>query len=372
MKKCVVLLVMLALLVETAHAQENNGRVEELGGGYVITVPEGWEVSKDEDVYAVTNGDLSIHIMTPDAVAELLDLSPDADVTEVLIEAHYKLSEQTLDRINITVDTLDDRAVAFTEFIFQYWENETRMGISMVIEVVPGQFGVMEFTAPTDDYDEILDTALAIVRSLQLSGESASADSHEGGMASVSIEPCAVRARRAQVELRVGPGPNRAIYREMEQGSFVPVLGKATASDDSLWWRLDTDTDDANELWVADADVEQQGACQYVMDVAAPPIIPALPRPPAPADNTGGENPPPTPSGLVMCPIVNESTFTIKGTISGPGGPYSFEIRAGDYVILMVEPGDYTANFFCDGCGNLGATNIWPCNGYTYIRIGVR
>jgi hypothetical protein len=369
MKKCVVLLVMLALLVETAHAQENNGRVEELGGGYVITVPEGWEVSKDEDVYAVTNGDLSIHIMTPDAVAELLDLSPDADVTEVLIEAYDKLTKHGLDRTEITVDTFDDRAVASTEFTQNRGD---KTGVSMVIEVVPGQFAVMEFTAPTDDYDQTLDTALAIMRSLRLSDESTSADSQEGGMTSVAMEPCAVRARQARVELRVGPGPNRAIYREMEQGSFVPVLGKATASDDSLWWRLDTDTDDANELWVADADVEQQGACQYVMDVAAPPIIPALPRPPAPADNTGGENPPPTPSGLVMCPIVNESTFTIKGTISGPGGPYSFEIRAGDYVILMVEPGDYTANFFCDGCGNLGATNIWPCNGYTYIRIGVR
>jgi hypothetical protein len=153
------------------------------------------------------------------------------------------------------------------------------------------------------------------------------------------------------------------------------VLGKATAADGTLWWRLDTPTGEANELWVADSDVEQQGGCEYVADVAAPPIIPAMPRPPAPGEEgTGGDDSggvPPPPAGTVACPIVNLSTFTVKGTITGPGGQYGFEVRAGDFVILWVPQGDYNANFGCDGCDGLGGTGVWPCNGVTVIMISV-
>jgi hypothetical protein len=274
------------------------------------------------------------------------------------------MSSRPVDPDDVTVETVDGRVVASTEFELP---EDDQLGVSVILEVAPGKFGLMEFHAPVVEYADTVDAAMAIMLTLR--------ESKAGGIGSVTIEPCAVRAAHANVQLHVGPGNNRAIFREMEQGPYISVLGKATAADNTLWWRLDTPTGDANELWVADSDVEQQGGCEYVADVAAPPIIPAMPRPPAPGEEGSGDEGggvPPPPAGTVACPIVNLSTFTVKGTITGPGGQYGFEVRAGDFVILWVPEGSYDASFFCDGCGGLGGTGVWPCNGVTIITIAVQ
>ena len=147
----------------------------------------------------------------------------------------------------------------------------------------------MEFQAPADVYESALPDALQIMESLQV-GEAA---------AGVSAEPCQVRAASAKVDLRVGPGTNRGIYTSMTTGVSYGVLGKKTLSDGSLWWRLDTDTGDAGELWVADADVESTGNCDMVQDVDAPPIIFGPPPPPPPSsEGTSGEEPSANPSKI--------------------------------------------------------------------------
>jgi hypothetical protein len=236
-------------------------------------------MDESEGVYTASQGDLSIYVMLPDVLASKLELGADMDAADVLVAAYAAISEQTLYKeLDIQTKQSGERAMATHEFDK---EDGAVRGVSVVLEVAPGQFALMEFQAPADAYGAALPDAFQIMESLQV-GEPASG---------VSAEPCQVRAASAYVDMRVGPGPNRGIYTSMTSGLYYGVLGKKTLPDNSLWWRLDTETGSANELWVADADVETTGNCDLVQDVDAPPLIfgPPPPPPPASGESTGGE-----------------------------------------------------------------------------------
>jgi hypothetical protein len=278
MKKLALLALILgiALLPAAAHAQD--GTPVPLPGGYTITLPDGWELVEHDGVYTFWQGDLSIILILPDKLASELELTDTMDAADVLVAAYATMSDQTLDKeTDIETQMSADRALATHEF---QTSDGTGNGISAVLEVAPGQFALMEFQAPGDAYETALPDALQIMESLQVSEAAAG----------VSAEPCQVRAASANVDLRVGPGTNRGIYTSMASGVAYGVLGKKTTSDGSLWWRLDTDTGSANELWVADADVETSGGCDMVQDVDAPPIIFGPPPPPPPSsESSSGE-----------------------------------------------------------------------------------
>ncbi|HVO70448.1 MAG TPA: hypothetical protein VMT24_10405, partial [Aggregatilineaceae bacterium] len=212
------------------------------------------------------------------------ELTDTMDAADVLVEAYSTMSDQTLNKeADIETQTSGERAMVTHGF--QTDDGKGR-GISVVLEVAPGQFALMEFQAPADAYETALPDALQIMESLQVSPAAGS-----------GAEPCQVRAASAYVDLRVGPGTNRGIYTSMPTGSSYGVLGKKTVSDGSLWWRLDMDTGSANELWVADADVETSGSCDQVADMEAPPLIFAPPPAPAPSsENPSGTAPTPNPS----------------------------------------------------------------------------
>jgi hypothetical protein len=284
MKKHGVLALMLAILLLAAgvHAQDGNRIL--LSGGYTISLPTGWEQAESDGVYTFSQGDLAITLTLPDVLVSKLELTDTMDAADVLVEAYSTMSDQTLDKeTDIETQTSGERAMAAHEF---QTDDGTGRGISAVLEVAPGQFALLEFQAPADTYETALPDALQIMESLQVSPA-----------AGVSAEPCQVRAASAYVDLRVGPGTNRGIYTSMATGSSYGVLGKKTVSDGSLWWRLDMDTGSANELWVADADVETSGGCDQVADVDAPPLIFGPPPPPPPsAENPSGTAPTPNPS----------------------------------------------------------------------------
>jgi hypothetical protein len=277
MKKYGVFALMLAIVLLAAgvHAQESGEVV--LSGGHTIALPNDWEQAESEGVYTFSQGDLSITLTLPDVLASKLTLTADMDAADVLVEAYATLADQTLDKeTDIQTQLSGERTLASYEF-----HTPRGRGITVVLEVTPGQFALMEFQAPVDAYTAALPDALQIMESLQV-GEAAGA----------SAEPCQVRAASAYVDLRVGPGANRGVYTSMTSGPYYGVLGKKTVSDGTLWWRLDMDTGAANELWVADADVETTGGCDQVADVDAPPLIFARPPapPPAPEPASGGEN----------------------------------------------------------------------------------
>jgi hypothetical protein len=105
--------------------------------------------------------------------------------------------------------------------------------------------------------------------------------------------PCTIFATSASVITRVGPGTNRGSFIFLTPNSVITVTGKKIVGED-LWWQLEKDEVSANasravlELWVAEKDVTEQGDCNTVIDVDAPPIIriPPTAAPQPTVDNT--------------------------------------------------------------------------------------
>jgi len=89
--------------------------------------------------------------------------------------------------------------------------------------------------------------------------------------------PCTIIATEADVITRVGPGNNRGSFVYLEPNKPIPVTGKKIVDED-IWWQLDkfevsSAASSVLELWVAEALVTEQGDCESVIDVDAPPII---------------------------------------------------------------------------------------------------
>lgn len=90
--------------------------------------------------------------------------------------------------------------------------------------------------------------------------------------------PCAIRADREGVAVRVGPGLSRSIFTSLNPGIEYTVIGFAESEDGSLWWELDktqfTGHEGVISLWVAQADVTAIGDCSQIPQGDIPPIIP--------------------------------------------------------------------------------------------------
>lgn len=96
--------------------------------------------------------------------------------------------------------------------------------------------------------------------------------------------PCAIRADREGVNIRVGPGPDRAVFAWLFPGIDYTVVSQATGSDGSLWWEIDRSQvpggGEATSLWVAQGDVTTVGDCTQVPTGDVPPVIPEEEEPP--------------------------------------------------------------------------------------------
>ncbi len=90
--------------------------------------------------------------------------------------------------------------------------------------------------------------------------------------------PCAIRADREGVSVRVGPGTSRSIFTSLNPGIEYTVIGFAESEDGSLWWQLDKTQFAGHEgvisLWVAQADVIPVGDCSQIPEGDIPPVIP--------------------------------------------------------------------------------------------------
>jgi hypothetical protein len=352
MKKYGVLALMLAIVLLPAGVHAQDGNEVPLAGGYTISLPEGWEQAESEGIYTFSQGDLSIVLTLPDALASSLDLNADMDVADVLVEAYSVMSGQTLDKeTDIQTYQSDQREMATHRF---EKENGTVHGVSVVLEVTPGAFALMEFQAPDDQYGPAVREAFDIMESLQVSEAAAG----------VSAEPCQVRAAHANVDLRVGPGENRGVFTTMTAETDYGVLGKNTLPDGSLWWRLDiADTGGANELWVADVDVETSGGCDQVVDAAAPPIIFAPPPPPPPSGEGDGAQATPNPSkvpatGSWYFSLGSEFTVNCGGGESLPVSAPELDLESftgqitaspDGTTLVLIDPSGTTVFYGSDG-----------------------
>lgn len=96
--------------------------------------------------------------------------------------------------------------------------------------------------------------------------------------------PCAVRADREGVAVRVGPGVWRSQFVYMPPGIEYTVIGQAVDETGVRWWQLDKTQFAGHEsvlsLWVAQADVTALGDCAQVPEGEIPPIVPLPEEPP--------------------------------------------------------------------------------------------
>jgi hypothetical protein len=122
----------------------------------------------------------------------------------------------------------------------------------------------------------------------QQSGTLGNSASAAGAPDSAAAEACTIRTEDANtVRVRVGPGENRTSIAFLPADQDFEVLGTATDRAGNPWWKVDRELaapgKAANETWVAEGDVEESGDCEAVIDVNAPPIIPASNNPPSAA-----------------------------------------------------------------------------------------
>ncbi|MBL8132905.1 MAG: hypothetical protein JNL42_13680 [Anaerolineae bacterium] len=98
--------------------------------------------------------------------------------------------------------------------------------------------------------------------------------------------PCAIRADREGVPVRVGPGASRSIFAFLNPGIEYTVAGQAIGEDGNPWWQIDKTQFAGHEgvisLWVAQADVAEVGDCSQVPQTDIPGVIPI------PDDQPGG------------------------------------------------------------------------------------
>jgi hypothetical protein len=90
--------------------------------------------------------------------------------------------------------------------------------------------------------------------------------------------PCAIRADREGVPVRVGPGITRSIFGYLNPGIEYTVIGQAVGDDGEPWWEVDKTQFAGHEgvlsLWIAQSDVTALGDCGDVPQGDIPDVIP--------------------------------------------------------------------------------------------------
>lgn len=198
---------------------------------------------------------------------------------------------------------------------------------------------------------------------------------------SINLPACVVRAERRGVQIRVGPGTNRAVRSSLRVGEDVPVVGQFTDDEGNRWLKIqpqDFNEYEADRYWVAEADVLTAGACDIVAEaepsrfVFAPPtaapttaprvmVPPAAPEFSAPAPGAPQESNPvpsqPQPAQQPSAP-------------SGPSAPSQpSQPDPAEPDPPTPEPECYSVSVRQEG-GTNGGINIVPgpnCEGGRYI-----
>ena len=144
-------------------------------------------------------------------------------------------------------------------------------------------------------------------------------------------QPCTISTPQTDVIIRVGPGYTRGTFIFLEPNSPVFVTGKKIVEEET-WWRIEKSQvtsrpNSVNELWVAAVDVTENGDCDLVIDVDAPPIV--RPQP------TAAPLPTATPTGITIIEPTSEFVPAVEPVIF---------LSAVDDDILMGECTDVIVN----------------------------
>ncbi|MCA0455450.1 MAG: hypothetical protein LCI00_15865 [Chloroflexi bacterium] len=284
-----VLMLLLTLMIALpVLAQDDLTETFTFDSGAAFQYPEAWLLDEGNDPVKIASEQtemLFVDYAGLQAIGvDANEAAPDAILEMYFTEYHPARSFKA---IKIEPFEVGDRSGVQ----YDYSADDGRARV-MVIPFSNGSAGVVEAVSLAGKLREE-DTILAIVESFDNS------DEVTGTTAVVErVVNCTISTNRDDtVQVRVGPGENRSSIVFLSAGPSFKVLGKAEASDGSLWWKLDKEQvapDKAvNEVWVKQDDVAPKGNCEDVVDVNAPPIVPIVNSAPPANTNSGSDNPPP-------------------------------------------------------------------------------
>lgn len=131
--------------------------------------------------------------------------------------------------------------------------------------------------------------------------------------------PCLIRADRADVRARIGPGMERAAFAFLTPGIEYPVIGQALDGFGNLWWQIDKTLIPGHEaalsLWVDASEVIAIGDCNNVPQSDVPPVIPWEPEPVEPEIP---DEPPP--GGWLPCGSCDTCGHPANECVTSPEG----------------------------------------------------
>ncbi|MBK8020150.1 MAG: hypothetical protein IPK19_01685 [Chloroflexi bacterium] len=140
----------------------------------------------------------------------------------------------------------------------------------LMTEVMPPSTTSMNYTVP-EGYVGFRFVLRLVGGPIECTDELVSVRQQQGG-------PCAVRADREGVAVRVGPGPMRSIFIYMPPGIQYEVVGQAVDEEGNAWWQLDKTRFAGHEsvisLWVRQSDVTPLGDCSQVPQTDIPEVVP--------------------------------------------------------------------------------------------------
>jgi hypothetical protein len=334
---------LLTLPLTGALAQDNQPLTTavDLSDGYVISVPDGWEAEQDSQTggFMLSNTDITLFVLNPEQVNTLVE-SADAALDSLLIDLYDELYDERPALEEIEATEISEREAASLNY-----EARGVQGIFYLIRLSDGRPGMVDVFSENAVLEDQMELVMSIIVSFDVVAESFTSD--------INIEPCFISTDQENtVQLRVGPGTNRTVLSSLEAGEEFQVTGRFVTENGSVWYQLVKEevlpNSQANEIWVAAADVEEIGNCDAVVDVAAPPIIPIVTQPPADAssDDSAPQSVPPTRGRWTV-------TFDSTTTAACPSGTItvaSSEVyNVASFTLNITAISDDGTSFLGDG-----------------------
>jgi hypothetical protein len=273
LKRLFPLLLLSLFAMTTVFAQD----IHELDEGYKIETPSDWVVFLADDGmrYFMNDGDevIMMSLFTPTQIDAVMNPNRSRKSTRHTPEEVMQEIILEFDSIEVREKDIEDIEYAGYEgsaWFFSY--DDLYNGVALVLEIEDNRLLYLDYYVMSGDLDDATEIVEPIVESFGL--DNADMVSEEDS------EPCFVTADEANTaRLRVGPGENRSAVAFLKPDQEFPVLGKFTTDDDAVWYQLDKSEvapdSSAMELWVAEAEIEEVGACDAVADASAPPVIPS-------------------------------------------------------------------------------------------------
>jgi hypothetical protein len=357
-------LLFLSVCLWALPALAQRDEVVEFNGGYTMVVPDGWEeVNQFGAGSLFENGDSSILVLDPRAMERILDGETPVNATEALMIAYEAEYDEPVDD-----EILPLPSTPFDAMIYTTVERNDVLMFATA-RVGDNLFLTLDAVTPEDEIETTLAAMIEMIDSFEGDDVVATAgDDAATTTVSTPAEPCTVSVDTANTaQLRVGPGTNRSSVAFLPPNVDVEVIGFAVADDGSEWFRLDKEQaapqSAANELWVAREQVDEQGDCDAVGEVAAPPVVPITSSnpPPPPASSSGGGSQADEgaggsgSAGGTIVPQLGRWTLTLSSTVnvSCQGGSNvtvpSNQVFTSLTFVANISPGSDPTNIIVDG-----------------------